>query len=359
MAPDNLRTTPLAGRHREAGARMVDFAGWLMPVQYAGIIHEHLHTRKAAGLFDTSHMGELWLEGPTARADLERLMTCRIEDLEPGRARYGLLLEQGGGILDDLIAYCVAQDRFLLVVNASNTEKDRGWIECRLSAETVLTDAGGETAMLSLQGPLSREVLAPLVPADLDLASLRRFRVAEATVTGAPAIIARTGYTGELGYELFVPRDAAVGLWDALVEHPRVEPVGLGARDTLRLEKGLPLYGNDLDQTRTPVEAGLERFVAMDTEFIGREALEKKGEPARVLTGFVCEGRRSARSHDGILADGRDAGEVTSGAFSPSMGRAIGLGYIERSAAQDGRGIRIDHRGVEIGATVKTPPMVE
>jgi aminomethyltransferase len=344
-----LRRTPLYGKHRQAGAKMVAFAGWEMPLQYGGIISEHRHTRTHAGLFDVSHMGELIVEGPGALSDVDRLLTCRIDDLKNGRCRYGFLLDERAGIIDDLIVFKISSEKLMLVVNAGTTDKDGRWVQAQLK-RSRLKDITLETAKMDLQGPDAESVMLPLLP---EAADLPRFAFLEAA--------SRTGYTGESGFELFLPAADAKELWDALLDHANVLPVGLGARDTLRMEKGYLLYGNDIDETRNPVEANLERFVFRDKDFIGKAGLPVPGGSAEVMTGFVCTGRRSARPHYRIFAGAGAAaadaiGEVTSGAFSPSLVRGIGLAYVARDFAVAGAEITLSDGKADIQGRLKSPP---
>ncbi len=334
---------------------MVPFAGWNMPIQYAGIIAEHNHTRTKASLFDTSHMGELYLRGSGALTDLDRLITCRVDNLAIGGARYGLLLSESGGILEDLIVYRTAEDEFLLVVNASTTDKDIEWIESKITTETQLADESEQSVMLSLQGPHSRAILSEHVSG---LEDLRRFTFIRTDLYGMKVQIARTGYTGELGFELIVKSEHAEKLWDLLVSHPDVMPAGLGARDTLRLEMGYPLYGSDIDETRTPNEANLQRFVYRGKDFIGKEEISANSKPSKVLSGFICDGRRSARSHFEVSLNERRVGTVTSGAFSPTLKRGIGLCYIETSLAVDGQQMLLKGGDTTITAKIATPPLI-
>ena len=339
---------------------MVPFAGWNMPVQYTGIIQEHHHARTKSALFDTSHMGELFLRGSAALSDLDRLLTCRIDDLAIGAARYGFLLTETGGILEDLIVYRTAKEEFLLVVNASTTAKDFKWIETNISAGTELADESAQTVMLSLQGPLSAATLSEHVHIEhvQGLKNLPRFALSRADIEGMETLISRTGYTGELGFELFTSKANAERLWDLLVSHPDVMPAGLGARDTLRLEKGYPLYGNDIDENRTPIEANLQRFVYHHKEFIGKAGLLARPKPSKQLIGFICDGRRSARAHFDVIVDDRRAGTVTSGAFSPILKRGIGLCYIESSLAKDDQKILLRRGETAIPAKIMTPPLL-
>lgn len=355
-----LRETCLVARHEALGARMVPFAGWRMPVQYKGILEEHLHTRAAAGLFDTCHMGEFYLRGPGAAAFADRLVTCRTADLSDGQARYGFLLNPRGGVIDDMILFRISPEEFMIVVNGGTCDKDRAWIESNLPAPGVtFEDASAATAKLDLQGPRSGEVMAALVGEE-PVKSLKRFHHRMTQIDGVPVRMSRTGYTGELGYELFFPVESCVRLWDLFLSFEQVRPIGLGARDTLRLEKGLPLYGHELDDDHTPLEAGFDRFVDLDKDFIGREPLlrQKQSGPPRLLTGFLCEGRRAAREGFEARAGGRVVGRVTSGAFSPTLTRGVGLCYLEPGATREGTPLTLASGATEIRAEVKRPPFV-
>ncbi len=339
------RGTPLKERHEALGARMVDFHGWRMPIQYVGVVEEHLHTRRLAGAFDVSHMGRFVLRGPSAADDLDRAITCPTAALPVGRCRYGLLLNEEGGIEDDLLVYRTGEEEFWVVVNASRIEADAARLRPLLSPSTEWTDESPRTAMIAVQGPASREALQPA--ADMDLAGLRYYRCAECAVFGERALVSRTGYTGELGYELIVDAAAAGRVWDALLERPEVKPIGLGARDTLRLEMGMPLYGSDMTSEHTPVEAGLMAAVDLSKEFVGRGAVAARAEegPRRRRIGFVLEGRRAARSGDELRLADRTVGAVTSGSFAPSLGYAVGLGYVEPAAAAPGTTLEALVRG--------------
>lgn len=355
----SLKNTPLHAKHIDLGARMVPFSGWNMPVQYTGIIEEHMHTREKAGLFDICHMGEFFLKGDTAAIDVERLFTRKVDDMDPGRCRYGFLLNDSGGVIDDIIVYKISEDNFMFVVNAGTIEKDKAWITGQISPDTEFIDKSDDTAKLDLQGPESAEVLKKLVdPSELE--EIKRFSFKEVEIEGSKVLLSRTGYTGELGYELFFAQAAAGKIWDALMACDGVKPVGLGARDTLRMEMGYPLYGNDIDEDRTPVEAGLSKFVAEDKDFIGKDVLmdEKESGPGSVLTGFVCEGRRSARGHFKVQSEGETVGEVTSGSFSPCLKKGIGLCYISKGFSAEGTEIVLTDGKVEIKAVIKKPPLL-
>ncbi|HXR27763.1 MAG TPA: glycine cleavage system aminomethyltransferase GcvT, partial [Candidatus Baltobacteraceae bacterium] len=296
-----MRRTSLYDRHAAAGARLIEFGGWEMPVQYKGILEEHRAVRQAAGLFDLSHMGELFVAGPGAVAALAYALVSDPGRLAVGRAQYSLICAPDGGLIDDLIVYRLAEERFLVVPNAGNREAVTDAVRERLAGfEAQLDDASLRTALLAVQGPHAQGIVAPLI--DADLGALRYYGITPARAAGTDALVARTGYTGEDGFELFVPWDAAPALWDRLMEAGRgagLVPVGLGARDTLRLEAGMPLYGNELDWTVNPFEAGLGRVVRLDKagDFVGRSALEAAlARPlSRTLIGLVLRERGVAR----------------------------------------------------------------
>ncbi len=369
---DTLRRTPLYDQHVALGARMVPFAGWEMPVQYKGITPEHHAVRKAAGVFDVSHMGELIFDGAGARSSLDALVTNDIGKLAVGRALYTVACNGQGTILDDLIVYRLGETRYLVVCNASNLDKMRAHFaeHVRASSGCTFHDESAGTSLLAVQGPRSLEVMNALAPAPA-LDALSRFSVLAAQVAGVNVTVARTGYTGEDGFELFCDNAEAPKLWAAIVDAGRaveLEPIGLGARDTLRLEARLSLYGHEIDETTTPFEAGLGWVVKLDKgEFLGRSALvDKKREPAkRALVGFEMIGRGIARQGYTIVAleAGDDApagtaelGRVTSGAPSLSLGKNIGLGYVPPAYARLGTKLGIDIRGKVTPAQVVATP---
>jgi aminomethyltransferase len=329
-----VRETPLAATHRALGARMVEFGGWLMPLQYTGILEEHRAVRTHAGLFDLSHMGELFVEGPQATAALGYALTTDPGSLKVGRAHYSMICGPEGGIMDDLIVYRLGEERFMIVANAGNSAVVRDALAERCSGfEAVLDDRSLATALVAIQGPLAASLLAPLT--NVDLSGLRYYSIAEGAVAGVAAMVARTGYTGEDGFEVFMDRESAGLLWDALMKAGRsagLVPVGLGARDTLRLEAGMPLYGNELGRDGTPFEAGLGRVVKFDKEgdFVGRAALEKAAAegPRRVLVGLVVKGRGIARHGHEVFTRDRRTGVVTSGTMSPTLCEAIAMAYV-------------------------------
>jgi aminomethyltransferase len=350
--------TPLAARHAALGARMVEFGGWLMPLQYTGILEEHRAVRARAGLFDLSHMGELLVEGPQAAAALGYALTTDPAALKVGRAHYSMICVPEGGIMDDLILYRLDDERFMVVANAGNAPAVSDALAERCSGfEAVLDDRSLITALVAVQGPLAASILAPLT--DVDLASLRYYAIAEGTVAGIPAMVARTGYTGEDGFEVFVDWESAGLIWDAVLEAGRpagLVPVGLGARDTLRLEAGMPLYGNELGRDTTPFEAGLGRVVKFEKagDFVGRAALEKAAAegPRRRLVGLVMHGRGIARHGYEVFAGERHTGVVTSGTMSPSLGEAIAMAYVAPGDAAAATILAVDVRDQLIPAEV-------
>jgi aminomethyltransferase len=342
---------------------MVDFGGWSMPVQYpSGIIDEHRATRTAVGVFDVCHMGEIRFRGPRAAEAVQRLVTNDVAKLTDGRAFYTVACLPSGGIVDDLIVYRQAADHFLIVVNASNHEKDRAWFVEHAGTMCDVIDVSAETALIAFQGPAAARALAPLTPLALEALPSFGF-VADAVVAGAPASIARTGYTAEDGFEIFCAAGDAERVWDRLLEAAGAaggKPVGLGARDTLRLEGRLALYGNDLDETTTPLEAGLGWVVKLDgADFIGRDALraQKVAGVTRKLAGFVMTGRGIARhGYPMFDAGGQAIGQVTSGGPAPTLEKNIGMGYVPAPLDVPGARLSIDCRGKRVDAEVVKGP---
>jgi aminomethyltransferase len=338
---------------------MVPFSGWEMPVQYTGILEEHLHTRAAAGIFDICHMGEFTLKGPKAFSDVDRLVTCDMSGLVPGKCKYGFMLDDEGGIIDDLIVFRTGIEELMLVVNAGTTSKDAGWIKSKISQGTDFNDISSGTAKIDIQGPLSPAVVDGFFGVTIS-GALKRFNFKIMESEGARGIISATGYTGEKGYELFIPSRDAESSWNKLLSFENVKPVGLGARDSLRLEMGYSLYGHDIDSNHTPYEAGLMRFVNMKKDFIGKKMLaqQEKSGIARVLTGFIADSRRSAREGFIVKKGGKDIGVVTSAVFSPCLKKGIGLFYIDKAYSDENTPVVLSGGNVEISAVVKKPPFV-
>jgi aminomethyltransferase len=357
-----VHETPLTETHRALGARLIEFGGWLMPVQYRSIIEEHRSVRETVGLFDLSHMGELYVEGPDAGPALAAALISDPPSLAVGRAHYSMICTPAGGIIDDLIVYRLADARFLVVANAGNAAIVSDALAERLvKFKAVLDDRALATGLLAVQGPRARDVLAPLT--DVDLAALRYYAIAEGNVAGIPALVARTGYTGEDGFEVFVETGHTRELWDVLLAAVHAQdglPIGLGARDTLRLEAGMPLYGNELDLDTNPFEAGLGRAVKLDkaNDFVGRTALEKvaRDGPARKLVGLIVEGRGIARHGYPVLAGERRTGVVTSGTQSPTLGVPIAMAYVAPGDAEPGTVVDVEIRGARVPTRVVALP---
>jgi aminomethyltransferase len=360
IAQAELLKTPLCDWHAAHGGRMVDFAGWLMPVQYTSIVEEHLATRKAVGLFDVSHMGRINFSGPGAAEFLDRLVTRNVQSLAPGQVRYALVTNNAGGILDDVLVYRLAE-RFQLVVNASNREKILTWIEAQEPdrSRVNIEDRTTATAMIAVQGPRAIEAVKPL--SAVDPTTLKYYTAVETTLGGVPGILGRTGYTGEDGWELVVPANAAVDVWTSLLKHATsagAKPAGLGCRDTLRLEAAMPLYGHELNEQINPYQAGLGFAVNLEgRKFPGCEALAKlrdAAQPKRV--GLELSGKRVPREHYAVLIDGKQIGEVTSGTFSPTFERPIAMAYVSPDLANIGTTVMVDIRGKQEAARlVKLP----
>ncbi len=357
-----MKETPLHGRHLALKARLIDFSGWALPVQYSGILDEHHAVRRDAGLFDTSHMSRLRFGGTAAEGFLETLLTVPVAGMEIGRCRYGFMLNPQGGVIDDLILYRLEAAEWLLVANAGTHAKDLAWIQRQpRPAGLVIEDVSAGTAKLDIQGP--RSALRLHEALGIDCEGLGRFRARQAEVDGHQILISRTGYTGECGYELYAPADRIGSIWDRLIA-AGVQPAGLGARDTLRLEAGLPLYGHELDEDHTPVHAGLQRFAAKAVPYIGQAgvAAAQRDAAAPRLCGFRLSGRRSARHGDPVFLNDQPAGQVTSGSFAPSLGCAAGMAYLAPEAAQPGTAIRIGTAtrrldGVVAGLPLRNPLM--
>jgi aminomethyltransferase len=349
---DALERSPLHDRHVAAGARMVPFAGWEMPVQYQGIRAEHVAVRRHAGVFDVSHMGEIETTGPDAEAFLQHIVSNDVTKLAEGGAQYSVLCREDGGVLDDLFSYRLGPDRFLTVTNAANHTKDLEWFRRHADAfEVTLHDRLHDLAMLAVQGPQARGIVAAVTDGELP----RRFRTATLRVAGAPdVLVCGTGYTGEDGVELLVAPEHAAAVWDAVVERGAT-PAGLGARDTLRLEVCFHLYGNDLMESRGPIEAGLGWCCKEDTGFIGAEAIRATRErgPAEKLAPFVLTGPGIPRQGNPVAG----GGEVTSGTLSPCLDVGIGMAYLPAERAEPGTAIEIDVRGKSRPAEVRKKPL--
>jgi len=359
---ESLRETPLIAEHRRLQAKLVPFAGYAMPVQYPpGIQAEHRAVREAAGLFDVSHMGEFYVEGPEALDLIQRVTVNDASVLDVGQAQYSAFCQSDGGLIDDLLVYRTAPEQYLLVVNASNREVDWAHLTAHAEGRTVeCTDRSDETALLALQGPRAEEILARVCP--LDLGALGYYRCAPGEVAGEVGLIARTGYTGEDGFELYLPSGAAESVWKVLLaegEREGLVPAGLGARDTLRLEMGYALYGNDLDRDHSALESGLGWIVKPDKgPFVGREALLRQKEAGvdRKLVGIRLTERGFPRAGYAVRGGGVEVGRLTSGTLSPTLGEGIGLAYVRTEWATPGTSVTLQIRDRELSAVVQRPP---
>lgn len=357
----DLKRTPLYEAHVKANARMVGFSGWEMPVQYQSALDEHHATRSAAGLFDVSHMGEVFFEGPNALESLQALVTNDLTKCADLQAQYSGLLNERGGFVDDVVVFRYSPEKLLVCVNAGNREKDAAWLKKHGDKPgCTVTDRSDAYGLLALQGPKAAQILQTLT--DTDLATVKTYCFTDGKVSGVECIIARTGYTGEDGFELFCPADEAAKLWDVLLAAGAPEglvPAGLGARDSLRLESGLRLYGNDMNEETTPLEAGLAWVVKFDKgDFIGRDALlaQKERGLERRLVAFKLTGKGIARHDYPVLVNGEPAGIVTSGTMSPMLKEAIGFAYVPMSVATVGSTFDVEVRGRPIAAVVVKPP---
>jgi aminomethyltransferase len=362
LASGTLKKTPLHERHRALGARMVEFGGWDMPVEYSGIVDEHLAVRTRAGLFDVSHMGQIEIAGADALAAVQHIATNDASRLSRGQAQYSGLTTSEGTFVDDVLTYRLADDHFMLVVNASNIVKDFDWITKQTAGlgDVVAVNTSSRYALLALQGPSAREVLQTLT--GVNLAEIKYYWFTTGEVAGVAGTISRTGYTGEDGFEVFVPPAAAERVWTAILQAGKaagVVPAGLGARDTLRLEAAMRLYGNDIDETTTVLEADLGWIVGWKKEsFVGADALRKQKQEgvSRKLVGFELLDRAIARHGYDVYLDGVKAGVVTSGTQTPFLKKAIGMAYVPIDSAAPGTGIDIDVRGRRVRAQVVPLP---
>ena len=372
MVDQDLRSTALEAVHLSLGATFTDFAGWQMPVRYDSDLAEHRAVRESAGIFDLSHMGEIHLRGPQAGEALDHALAGKLSAMSVGRAKYSLLLTEDGGVIDDVITYRLAQDHFLVVANASNAEVDSHELTERAKGFDVeVDDASDRTSLIAVQGPASEQILLDaLLGADggvegitaEDLTSMRNYRFAAGSYRGHELLIARTGYTGEDGFELYVSDELAAALWEQLsaAGGDRLTPCGLACRDTLRLEAGMPLYGNELGRDIFPAQTGMERVVALSSkgDFVGRAGIEAADLSDRpVLVGLVADGRRAARAGAQVRdGEGREVGAITSGALSPTLGHPIAMAFVCTSVAEPGTELIADVRGKDLPVSVVELP---
>ncbi len=361
---NTIKKVALNDTHVALGAKMVPFAGYNMPVRYSSDMEEHHTVRKAVGVFDVSHMGEFLVKGPQALTLIQKITSNDASKLVIGQAQYSCLPNETGGIVDDLLVYKIHEEKYLLVVNASNIEKDWDWIQQHNQAGAELEDISDNTSLFAVQGPKATEALQSLTPINLDKIKFYHFEIGE--FAGVPdVIISATGYTGAGGFEIYVHNEHAQKVWDALFEAGKdlgIKPIGLGARDTLRLEMGYCLYGNDINETTSPIEAGLGWITKLNKTFINRDQLAQQKEEgvSRKLVGFVLQEKGIPRAHYPIVnLKGEKIGEVTSGTLSPSMGIGIGLGYVDIAYAKPGTSIAISVRKKNLEARVKKLPLLD
>lgn len=350
-----MKRTPLADTHEALNARMVDFSGWYLPVQYEGIFAEHNAVREKCGIFDTCHMGRVIVKGDAADEYLSSTLTVDASSMPDGRCRYGFMLTEDAGIIDDLIVYRISKNEFMVVINSATLDADIKQLNKCLLPGVTIENVSSEMAKLDIQGPDSPAVASSAL--GVDISDLGYFRLRQIQFEGQPAIVSKTGYTGETGYEVYLPASLATDLWESAMA-AGATPAGLGARDTLRLEAGLPLYGHEMSEDTTPVEAGFMRYIDSARAFVGSEALRAKAdaEPAHRLTPFVIEGRQSARNGNKVLIDDQEAGWVTSGSFAPSLGYCIGFAYIKPDLLGDRTDFSIDSGRKIISASLSQAP---
>ena len=360
----NLKATPLLGLHKELGAKLVPFVGWNMPIQFAGVLSEHTCVRERVGLFDVSHMGEIEVKGKDAKKFLQFLLSNNVEKMFDGSILYSLMCYETGGVVDDLLAYRFSENHYFLCVNASNSDKDYDWIARHASSFNVsIKNTSSETSQLALQGPDAKNVLQSLCDISLDDLSYYNFR--KGMVNNVESLISRTGYTGEDGFELYLSPEKVSEVFRSLMEQGRsygVQPIGLGARDTLRIEMGYPLYGNEIDNNPTPLDAGLGWVIKFDKgEFLGRGSLLKQkeqGSPRRKLVGLKLLTRGVPRAHYQVFKNGESVGEVTSGTFSPTLNTGVGLCYVSSEYSDIGNHLDVKIRDQLVATEVIQLPFV-
>ena len=351
-SPTDLKTTPLIDEHKRLGAKLAPFGGWLMPIQYAGIIAEHMWTRREVSVFDICHMGEFYIRGNADKTGFNSLVTFDLNKIPEKSCRYGFMLNSAGGVIDDLIVYRIASEEWMVVTNAATIAGDEANFRSFLATGADLKNISDATGKLDLQGPKSLDVVKKI--AGPGVAGLGYYTFGHFNVLGERVIISRTGYTGELGYEIYISSAKVVELWKLFLSDARVKPAGLGARDTLRLEMCYPLYGQDMAPDTTPLEAGMKKFVDMEKDFVGKGALAGKRSDKRLIY-FTASSRRSPRHNYRIIAGGRDVGVVTSGSFSPSLSCGMGMGYVNVDCPAVTQVI-LKENDVEIPAVVTEKP---
>lgn len=355
MKVESMKKTVLYDKHIELGAKMAPFGGFEMPIQYDGIINEHQWTRTKASLFDTCHMGEFYIKGKNSTRDMEAILSCAIASMEIGQCRYGFICNELGGAVDDQIIYRLGENEFFMVVNAGTKQKDYQWLKNHVSEETEIEDISSKTAKIDLQGPLSAQIMQQVVKTPIDC--LKYFRFMHNEYKGERILISRTGYTGEIGFEVYVSNQIASKLWDELIVRG-ARPAGLGARDTLRLEMGMPLYGHELNDKTNPAQTGISKAISSDKEFIGSKVVNDPDKATFRLVGLKLEGKRAARAGDVVVSrEDKTIGYVTSGSFGPSLGCAVALGYVEKCFCNPQTPVMIRTERQELAAKISELPM--
>ncbi len=356
MSEKICEKTSLYDLHSESGARIVPFGGFLMPLQYKGIVAEHVAVRERCGIFDTCHMGEIKVAGDNALEDLENLLTCDVASIRDNRCRYGLMCNPQGGVLDDLLVYRRPGNEFMLVVNSATQDRDCEWIMSHVSKDTCVDNASDRIAKIDVQGPDSPGIVQQLLDGSIE--GMKFYSFADNAFEGVEVLISRTGYTGEMGFEVYFERndEAAGSFWRKCLELGAV-PCGLGARDTLRLEMGMPLYGHEMDENRNAGETGFERPISREKSFVGSDVVLDESARKEKMVGIMLEGRRAAREGDDIFdQEGSRIGTITSGSYAPSVGQAIALGYVEKGCSDLGRGLIVHtHRKAACGTIHSLP----
>ena len=349
-----MKRTVLYNRHIALNAKMAEYGGYDMPIQYEGIVKEHQAARVGAAVFDTCHMGEFMVRGAGAVAGLERVLSCDVADIRVGACRYGFICNEAGGVVDDMIIYRMGETEFMAVVNSATEEGDFEWLKARLPANAEFENVSQSTAKIDVQGPASPKIVASLVKNPLS--AMKYYHFAVNSYKGAEVIVSRTGYTGEIGFEIYCAADVAENFWNDCVERGAV-PAGLGARDILRLEMGFPLYGHELSEDRNAAQSAFPRALSRKKEFIGSASVLNPSAASQLLCGIALDGRRSARHGDTVLsADGKEAGVITSGSFAPSLGFAVALGYVNKEFSAIDTELRIVNGKTEIPAKISSLP---
>jgi aminomethyltransferase len=349
-----MKKTIFYDTHLALGAKMAPFGGYDMPIQYEGIVKEHFYTRQEAALFDTCHMGEFRIEGKGACSDLDHVLSCKVSTLKPGQCKYGFICNPSGGVIDDQLIYRLSDDAFFMVVNASTQDNDFNWIGSNLSSGTKITNLSAETAKIDIQGPKCAKIVQKLLEKPID--PLVYYGFMHNAYRGKEMLISRTGYTGEIGFEIYCDEKRALKFWNECMELG-AKPAGLGARDTLRLEMGYPLYGHELDEKRNAAESGFSRAIAVDKEFIGSKTVGDTANVKSMLSGTILEDRRAGRAGDRVLDEkGAEIGVVTSGSFSPSLGVSIALAYVGKDSCAPGQKVRVRTERQELPGTLCETP---